>query len=106
VAFIEMLNKNSRAALITIAGPVGISHIKEAIIPKIIVMQPNMLPKMAIWVGLLAQILAMALGIINNAFINNTPTNRIVTAKIRETKMVKTHLILVSLIPSVMANSL
>ena len=75
------------------AGPVGTSQIKEANIPKIIVMHPKMLPKIAIWVGLFAQVLAIALGIINKAFISNTPTNRIVIAKIREISKVNIHLI-------------
>jgi hypothetical protein len=80
---IKLIN-NKIAAATTIAGPVGISKNKEAIIPKIVVTHPKILPKIAIWVGLLAQILAIALGIINKALINNTPTNLIATTKLKK----------------------
>jgi hypothetical protein len=74
--------------------------------PKTIVIQPNILPKIAICVGLFAHILAMELGIISKEFINKIPTKRIATTKIKEINKIKIHLILFSLMPSVTANSL
>ena len=54
----------------------------------------------------MAQIFAIEQGIINNAFINNMPTNLIDTAKINDTKKIKIHRTFCSFMPSTTAHSL
>ena len=96
---------NNKIAATTIEGPDGVSYISDEYKPAITDTTPITVAPTAIISGVVANLLAVAAGITNNATMRRTPTILIATAIIAATRIPKRNLALFGRSDSTVAKS-